>query len=49
MDDILTLLQELKQQITQDYAEMNTSVQRSIDKVDDILRLLSEQYRSDFN
>ncbi len=49
MDDITKLIQDLKQQITKDYAEMNASVQRSIDMVDEILRLLNEQYHSDFN
>ncbi len=47
MDDILTLLQDLKQQIHQDYAEMNASVQRSIDKVDDIIAYINENYLSD--
>ncbi len=46
-ENIIKLLQEVKQQITQDYAEMNASVQRSIDKVDDIIAYINENYLSD--
>ena len=51
LNEIMDILQDIKQQMSSDfnelkqcYMDMNDSIQRSIDNIDDILRHINERY-----